>query len=132
MTPVLLGLRTVIHPAPDLPAAKAFFARALGVEPYFDEPFYVGFEVGGYELGLNPAADPAAGTVVHWGVPDADAALAELLDAGAAPREPVTEVGEGIRVATVTEPAGGTILGIIENPHFLLPEPSAPGDGPGR
>ena len=54
---LLLGLRTVIYHAPDLGASKAWFAGVLGVEPYFDEPFYVGFDVGGYELGLVPAAD---------------------------------------------------------------------------
>jgi catechol 2,3-dioxygenase-like lactoylglutathione lyase family enzyme len=114
---MFLGLRTVIYPAPDLQASKAWFTRLLGAEPYFDEPFYVGFDVGGYELGLQPDADPRAGAVSYWGVPDADAALAALLEAGAAPREPVTDVGGGIRVATVLEPAG-TVLGVIENPHF--------------
>ena len=51
---MLLGLRTVIYPAPDLAAAKRWFGAVLGVEPYFDEPFYVGFSVGGYELGSTP------------------------------------------------------------------------------
>jgi len=40
---VFLGLRTVVYPAPDLTASKAWWAAALGVQPYFDEPFYVGF-----------------------------------------------------------------------------------------
>ena len=60
---MFLGLRTVIYPAPDLEAMKAWFAALLGIGPYFDQPFYVGFEVGGYELGLDPSADPAAGPV---------------------------------------------------------------------
>ena len=47
------GLRTVIYHAPDLAAAKAWYAAAFGVKPYFDEPFYVGFEIGGFELGLE-------------------------------------------------------------------------------
>ena len=118
---MFLGLRTVIHPAPDLAAAKAWFTAALGIEPYFDEPFYVGYAVAGYELGLDPDADPSGGTVVHWGVEDADAAYAALLATGAQPHQAVTEVGGGIRVASVVEPAGASILGIIENPHFELP-----------
>ena len=118
---MLLGLRTVIHPAPDLGAAKAWWAGILGREPYFDEPFYVGFDVGGYELGLNPAADPAAGAVAYWGVADPDDALARLLAAGATAREPVTDVGGGIRVASVTDPHG-VVVGIIDNPHFALPD----------
>lgn len=128
---MFLGIRTVIYPAPDLARSRRFFADLLGVAPYFDQPFYVGFSVGGYELGLDPAADPAAGAVTYWGVPDADAALARLLAAGATLRSAVGDVGDGIRVASVLEPAGA-VLGIIENPHFLLPAAPGSGDGPGR
>jgi catechol 2,3-dioxygenase-like lactoylglutathione lyase family enzyme len=110
---VFLGLRTVIYPAPDLAASKAWYAALLGVEPYFDEPFYVGFDVGGYELGLHPETDVAE---TYWGVEDVEAAHAALLAAGATDRSPVSDVGEGIRVATVLEPSGA-VLGIIHNPH---------------
>lgn len=130
---MFLGLRTVIHPAPDLPAAKEWFTAALGVEPYFDEPFYVGYSVGGYELGLDPDADVTEGAVAYWGVPEADAAMARLLDAGASERLAVREVGDGIRVGRVTLPGGTGTLGIIENPHFAVgdPPPGLPA-GPGR
>jgi catechol 2,3-dioxygenase-like lactoylglutathione lyase family enzyme len=111
---VFLGLRTVIYPAPDLAASKAWYAALLGVEPYFDEPFYVGFDVGGYELGLHPETDVAE---TYWGVEDIEAAHAALLAAGATERSPVSDVGEDIRVATVLEPSGA-VLGIIQNPHF--------------
>jgi catechol 2,3-dioxygenase-like lactoylglutathione lyase family enzyme len=111
---MFLGLRTVIYPAPDLAASKAWYAALLGVEPYFDEPFYVGFDVGGYELGLHPETDFAE---TYWGVEDIEAAHAALLAAGATERSPVSDVGEGIRVATVLEPSGA-VLGIIQNPHF--------------
>jgi catechol 2,3-dioxygenase-like lactoylglutathione lyase family enzyme len=57
---MILGLRTAIYPAPDFPAAKRWYTEMLGVAPYFDEPFYVGFSVGGFELGLLP--DGAPGT----------------------------------------------------------------------
>lgn len=126
---MFLGLRTAIYPAPDLAASTAWFTALLGQEPYFDEPFYVGYAVAGYELGLLPDADPARGVLTYWGVPDADSAVAQLLAAGATPHEPVTDVGEGIRTATVIEP-GGAVLGVIQNPHFALPEP-APEPGPG-
>jgi predicted enzyme related to lactoylglutathione lyase len=116
---MFLGLRTVIYPAPDLAAAKAWYTRVLGIEPYFDEPFYVGFEVGGYELGLQPDGVVADGAITYWGVADADEALAALLAAGATERSPVTEVGAGIRVAEVLE-TSGAILGIIENPNFTV------------
>lgn len=115
---MLLGLRTALYPAPDLAAAKAWYVELLGQPPYFDQPFYVGFAVGGFELGLLPGATPGtAGPQPLWGVADADAALARLLALGAAPLEPVTDVGEGIRVAAVQDPFGNR-LGLIENPHF--------------
>ncbi len=129
---MFLGLRTVIYPAPDLAASRDWFTELLGYPPYFDQPFYVGFQVAGYELALDPNADPAAGPVTYWGVGDAGDALGVLLAAGAAPdSDGVQDVGEGIRVATVREP-GGSVLGVIENPHFIAaPPPQAP-NGAGR
>ncbi len=118
------GLRTVIYHAPNLAKTKAWYAEVLGIEPYFDQPFYVGFNVGGYELGLDPDASSTpggkAGAVVYWGVANSDAAFQRLISLGATERSAVQEVGEGIRVATVFDPFGN-IFGIIENPHFKLP-----------
>jgi len=115
---MILGLRTVGYAAPDLAAAKAWYSQVLGQAPYFDEPFYVGFNVGGFELGLIPDAEPGtAGPRALWGVADAEAALARLLELGASPLEPVTDVGDGIKVASVVDPFGNS-FGIIENPHF--------------
>lgn len=65
----LRGLRTVIYPAPELDTAKSWWTDVLGVEPYFDEPFYVGYNVAGYELGLLPDG-PADGALTYWGVDD--------------------------------------------------------------
>ncbi len=117
---MFLGLRTVIYPAPDLAAAKAWYAALLDQDPYFDQPFYVGFNVGGYEFGLDPNADVAVGPVAYWGVTNADEALARLVADGATAESAVNDVGDGIRVATVRDEAGN-VLGIIENPHFKLP-----------
>jgi predicted enzyme related to lactoylglutathione lyase len=118
---MLQGLRSAIYHAPDLAAAKAWYSRALGIEPYFDEPFYVGFNVGGFELGLNP--DPGeqlkglGGAVAYWGVADAEAAFERLVSLGAKPISPVTDVGGDIKVGVVEDPFGNA-LGVIENPHF--------------
>ena len=121
--PNFLGLRTAIYHAPDLAKAKEWYSKILGIDPYFDQPFYVGFNVGGYELGLDPdpssKSEGAGGVVVYWGVADAEAALKRLLSLGALERTAVQEVGEGIRVATVLDPFGN-VFGIIENPHFKL------------
>ena len=120
-----LGLRTAKYSARDLAAAKAWYRRVLGFDPYFDEPFYVGFNVGGYELGIVPddaaAVDRAeGGGLAYWGVDDADAAHARLLGLGATAHEAIADVGGGIRIGAVRDPFGN-ILGIIENPSFQLP-----------
>jgi len=115
---MILGLRTALYPTPDLAAGKAWYTRALGVEPYFDQPFYVGFTVGGFELGLLPDAKPGdAGAQPLWGVSDIAAEVERLVGLGATPIDPVSEVGEGIKVAAVSDPFGNR-LGLIENPHF--------------
>jgi predicted enzyme related to lactoylglutathione lyase len=113
----LLGLRTVIHPVADLSAAKQWWTDLLGHGPYFDEPFYVGFEEGGYELGLLPDADPSDGALTYWGVDDVDAAVADAVALGAEVHTAATEVGDGIVTATVRAPQG-FIVGFIRNPQF--------------
>lgn len=115
---MILGLRTVIYPVGDLAAGKQWYAKVLGQAPYFDEPFYVGFNVGGFELGLLPDGQSGAtGAQALWGVADAEAAHARLVELGATPLEPVNDVGGGIKVAAVADPFGNR-FGIIENPHF--------------
>lgn len=117
---MILGLRTVIYHAPDLDTAKAWYAAAFGIAPYFDEPFYVGFEVGGYELGLDPDVDHVTvgnNAVAYWGVADIDQVYAHMLAHGGQPRQPVRDVGGDIKVATVADPFGN-VIGLIQNPHF--------------
>jgi catechol 2,3-dioxygenase-like lactoylglutathione lyase family enzyme len=131
---MFLGLRTVIYPVADLEAATAWFEEVLGSSPYFRQPSYVGFEVAGYELGLLPAPEGnPPGPITYWGVADADAAVARLLGAGARPGDPVTDVGDGIRTGSVVGP-DGNVVGVIEHPHFALPDPASlpPNPGPGR
>jgi catechol 2,3-dioxygenase-like lactoylglutathione lyase family enzyme len=115
---MLLGLRTAIYPVTDLAAARDWYARLLGFAPYFDQPFYVGFEVGGFELGLVPDGTPGTGGPQPlWGVADAQLAKLKLLALGAALLDDVQEVGEGIKVGAVRDPFGNR-LGFIENPRF--------------
>ena len=115
---MILGLRTVIYSTPDLPKAAAWYAQVLEQQPYFDEPFYVGFAVGGFELGLIPDGMPGtSGPQALWGVVNADSALARLIELGATLLDPVTAVGGDIRVAAVQDPFGNR-FGIIENPGF--------------
>jgi len=116
---MLNGLRTATYTVGDLQRARDWFADVIGTEPYFDESYYVGFDVGGYELGLVPAEEGASGgdgDVAYWGVDDIDAAVERLTDHGVTIHEDVQDVGEGIRLATVRTPFG-SLLGIIENPN---------------
>jgi predicted enzyme related to lactoylglutathione lyase len=125
----ILGLRTTIYRVADLDKAKEWYRAVLGVEPYFDQPFYVGFNVGGFELGLDPDTSEGAsgrgGVTAYWGVEDADAALARLLELGGRENREVRDVGDGIRVASVLDPFGN-VFAIIENPHFKLEGPALP------
>lgn len=118
---MLQGLRTALYPAPDLARAKAWYTEALGFAPYFDQPFYVGFTVGGFELGLVPdqplSAGAPGGVVAMWGVNDVAAECMRLHSLGATIHEEPKEVGGGITVASVLDPFGN-ILGLIHNPHF--------------
>jgi len=122
---MFLGLRTVVYQVDDLGEAKLWYSKVLGFAPYFDEPYYVGFNVGGFELGLLPVEDGEAlglgGTLAYWGVEDIEAAMTKLLELGASAHGEVQDVGEGIKVASVVDPFGN-LLGIIENPYFKLPE----------
>ena len=119
----LQGLRTVVYAAPDLKRARDWYTEVLGIEPYFAEDFYVGFNVGGYEFALDPArsvAHPAgSGAMVYWGVDDVEGELNRLLSLGAKPHTPFQDVGGGIKVGSVLDPFGNAI-GLIFNPHFQI------------
>jgi predicted enzyme related to lactoylglutathione lyase len=119
---MFLGLRTVIYHVDDIDAAKQWYTTALGMQPYFDQPFYVGFTVGGYELGLDPdntGITPGNNHVAYWGVEEIEEAYGHLLACGATRHSDIQDVGEGLRIASVCDPFGNT-LGIIENPYFKL------------
>ena len=122
---MLQGLRTVIYGVSDIGTAKKWYANVLGLKPYFDEQFYVGFNVGGYELGLDPNAKPvssaSAGVVAYWGVENIEAEFKRLVKLGASEHSSIQEVGDGIKVATLLDPFGN-ILGLIYNPHFKICE----------
>jgi predicted enzyme related to lactoylglutathione lyase len=118
---MLLGLRTVIYKAPDLAKAKAWYSKTFDIAPYFDEPFYVGFNVGGFELGLDPDAGGQkagpGGSVAYWGVKDLAMVVRDITSRGAEIVSPLQDVGDGIKVATARDPFGN-VIGLIENPHF--------------
>jgi len=119
----MLGLRTTIYKVPNLSTAKQWYTDAFGVAPYFDEPFYVGFNIGGYELGLIPeeGATTLRGDNVlsYWGVHEVDKEYQRLIALGATEHEKPTNVGGEIVTATLKDP-WGNVIGLIYNPEFKV------------
>lgn len=119
----MLGLRTTIYRVGNLNKAKDWYARAFNTKPYFDEPYYVGFNIGGYELGLqpdeNPTIDKAESVVSYWGVEKIQETYDHLIKLGATENEKPFDVGGNIQTATVKDPFGN-LIGLIFNPHFTL------------
>ena len=120
----MLGLRTVIYKVGSIEEAKSWYTKAFKTEPYFDEPFYVGFNIKGYELGLQPEEQPTTdkteSVTALWGVADIQSEFDLLLGLGATLYEAPNNVGGEIMVASVKDP-WGNIIGLIYNPEFKLP-----------
>ena len=109
-------LRTVIYHVSDLDQAKEWYKKITGIDPYFDELFYVGFDINGFELGLDPdttSVQKGNQSVAYWAVDDIEAAVKKLLGNNATVSSPVTEVGGGIKVAAMKDPFGN-VIGLIE------------------
>ena len=123
--PNILGLRTTIYKVGDIVKAKKWYAIAFGIEPYWDEPFYVGFNIGGYELGLLPEEKPttekAESVVTYWGVNEIEEVYNHFLESGAIENEKPHSVGGAIMVATVKD-VWGNVIGLNYNPEFKLKE----------
>jgi len=119
---MIQGLRTVIYHVADLEKAKQWYSNILGVQPYFDQPFYVGFNVGGYEFGLDPdlsGITKGNNVVAYWGVEKIETAYKRMLEFGAKKNSEIQNVGGNIQVATVIDPFGN-VFGLIENPDFKM------------
>ena len=116
-----LGLRTAIYKVPDIEKAKKWYTEAFATSPYFVMPFYVGFNIAGYELGLQPDekndTEKSGNVEMYWGVNDVEISYNRLLALGASAHQPPQNVGEEIIVATVKDP-WNNIIGIIYNPTF--------------
>jgi predicted enzyme related to lactoylglutathione lyase len=110
------GISTVIYPVTDVATATALYTKLLGVPPYVEQPYYVGFRVGEQEVGLDPHGHQGAtGPVPYVEVPDIKESLQALADAGAREQRPVTDVGGGKLIATVADP-DGNVTGLMQSP----------------
>jgi predicted enzyme related to lactoylglutathione lyase len=117
---MLKGLRTIIYHVKDLNEAKEWYATVFGIEPYFDQPFYVGYNIGGFELGLDP--DPSNFTdgnhsATYWGVDDIKACFDRVDGLGVKVQQRPQNVGGAIWVGSLFDPFGN-VIGLIENPEF--------------
>ena len=117
----MLGLRTTAYRVGDLEKAKDWYTQAFEQKPYFDEPFYVGFSIKGYELGLLPGENTGKSDNIlsYWGVEDIHKEYDRLIALGAEKHEEPNNVGGELMVASVYDP-WGNVIGIIFNPHFSL------------
>jgi predicted enzyme related to lactoylglutathione lyase len=113
---MLQKLRTVIYHVNDLAKAKEWYIQLTGVQPYFDEPFYVGFNINGCELGLDPdvtGVKEGNHSISYWAVEDIDAAVKKADSLQAKLITPVTNVGGAIYTAVVEDPFGNC-MGFIK------------------
>lgn len=111
------GMKTIIYPVADLETARRLYSQLLGVAPYMDEAYYVGFRVGDQDIGLDPYGhrQGLTGPVVYWHVDDIQTCLQQLLDAGAQTLRAVRDVGGGKLIATVKD-ADGNVIGLLQAP----------------
>lgn len=107
-------MRLLVYPVKEVATAKTLFRELLGVEPYADQAYYVGFRAGDLEIGLDPHAH-SKGPLAYWEVEDIRASLRKLLDAGAEADQDVKDVGGGKLIATVKD-ADGNTLGLTQSP----------------
>ena len=104
------GIKAVVYPVTNLAQAKATFQTLLGVEPYADSPYYVGFKVGDMDIGLDPNGHKA-GLTAYYDVDDIKRSLQSLLDAGAQIVQEVKDVGGGRLIASVKD-VDGNVIGL--------------------
>jgi predicted enzyme related to lactoylglutathione lyase len=111
------GISLFVYPVKDIAQAKTLYSKLLGVEPYVDQPYYVGFRVGDQEIGLDPYGHNKGltGPVGYWQVDDIKKSLQLLLDAGAQIQQEINDVGGGMLIAWVKD-ADGNISGLRQLP----------------
>jgi predicted enzyme related to lactoylglutathione lyase len=109
---MLNRIRTVIYHVDDLQEAKFWYIQFTGLQPYFDEPFYVGFDIHGFELGLDPDGTQFTEgnhTLSYWSVDDIHAVVEKAVSIGAQIIAPVNNIVGTIEVATIKDPFGNHI-----------------------
>ena len=130
----LRGFATLNFWADDVPAAAAWYAEFLGVEPYFSRPgpdgrpAYVEFRIGDYQARArhhrqsvrarparrpSPAARSCTGTSTTSRPPSRGCCRWAPPSTSRSPR-----AATGFVTAAVVDPFGN-VLGVMYNPHYL-------------
>jgi len=111
------GVSVVVYPVSDLSGTKALFTRLLGAEPDYDDAAYVGWQIAGQHIGLDPngARRGMTGATPFFEVADIRATLAAMLQAGGTLVEDVWDVGDGGLIAIITD-ADGSMIGLSQSP----------------
>lgn len=119
----IFGLCTVVYHIPDLETGKRWYTDAFGIKPYFDQPFYVGFQFSGFELGLDPDArqyqPQGFGSIAYWRTDNVQAMFDHLIRSGASVNELPNNVGGDLVIASVRDPFGN-VIGLMYNPEFKI------------
>lgn len=112
---MIKGVTVVLYPVSDLARAKALFTRLLGVEPMADDPYYVGFQLAGQHIGLDPngSGRGMTGATPFFEVDDIRSAVGALVEDGATIIEDVRDVGGGGLVAILKD-AEGNMIGLSQ------------------
>lgn len=116
----MLGLRTTIYHVSDIKKATEWYSILFQTKPYFENESYVGFNIAGYELGLQPQKDSSNkkdSVDSYWGVEDIQKEHDYFLANGAILVCDIVNVGEGILMSTYKD-LWGNMLGLIYNPNF--------------
>lgn len=110
-------INVIIFPVKDLDQAKALYGTLLGVEPYVDEAYYVGFRVDGQEIGLDPNGHDKGmtGPVGYMEVDDIQKHIDDLVEVGAEVKQEPTDVGGGKLIARLKD-ADGNPIGLAQSP----------------
>lgn len=113
---MLKGIKTIVYHVSNLEEAKLWYSEIFGIKPYFDESFYVGFNIGGYELGLDPSSaeySDGNNSITYWNVEEIDAAFAHFKSKNVILHQEIHAVGDGIRLGSIRDPFGN-VIGLIE------------------
>lgn len=97
-------IRSLVIPVSDLEATKAVYTALFG-SPHTDQPYYVGYNINGFEVALNPAG-AGGGPVAFADVDDLDATRATLIAAGATERDAPRQVAPETRVCVLADADG--------------------------